>query len=138
MAERMICGLIIGEAGSAEKARELAKAFKDCPCCAFAGAFGSRFVWPLFVPESHQWWLDSIRESPEETLGLRNAELSVTEAEDVPYPAFELRIPAERRETSPCGARCDLCELYGRCPGCPATVFYRGPARRGGERCFGG
>ena len=124
----MICGLIIGDAGSAEKARELARSFRDCPYCAFVGTFGNRFVWTLFVPESHRWWLESIQESPGETLGLKSAELSVTPAEDVPYPAFELRLPGMKLEVCPCGARCDLCELYGRCPGCPATVFYRGPA----------
>jgi uncharacterized Zn-finger protein len=59
--ERMICGLIIGDAGSAGQARELARSFRDCPYCAFVGAFGNRFVWTLFVPESHRWWLESIQ-----------------------------------------------------------------------------
>ncbi|MGY4707786.1 hypothetical protein ACVNPS_08595 [Candidatus Bipolaricaulota sp. J31] len=124
--ERMICGLIIGEAESPGKARDLAGSFKDCPYCSLVGAFGEKFVWVCFVPEDHRWWLESIRERPGETLGLKGVELLVTGAEEVPYPTFTLRIPEEKLEVCPCGARCDLCELYGRCPGCPATVFHRG------------
>jgi hypothetical protein len=124
---RRICGLTIGNAGSAERARGLAEKFRDCPYCAFVGAFGERFVWACFAPGDRRWWLESIRDRPRDTLGLLSAELLVTGAENVPYPPSELRLPRGKLEVCPCGARCDLCELYGRCPGCPATVFYRGP-----------
>ncbi len=127
MNERMICGLIIGDAGAAKKARELARAFRDCPHTALVGAFGTRLIWALFLPESYRgWWLEPIAEDPAGTLGLQSAEVLVTEAWEITYPEFRPRIPAEKLEICPCGARCDLCDLYGRCPGCPATIFYRG------------
>jgi hypothetical protein len=68
-----MCGLIIGEADSAESAERLAQAFRDCPFSAFVGAFGSNFVWVLFVPEGHLPWLQSLDKQPE-ALGAEKGE----------------------------------------------------------------
>jgi len=44
MEEKIVCGVLIGEAISAEKAERMAKSFKDCPYVAFIGAFGDKFA----------------------------------------------------------------------------------------------
>jgi hypothetical protein len=55
-----------------------------------------------------------------------------------PFSAFVrvLRLPQEKGNVAPCGARCDRCELYETCPGCPAKVFYKGTSA-GGEDVSG-
>ncbi|MCL0076623.1 hypothetical protein M1O57_04095 [Dehalococcoidia bacterium] len=122
-----MCGLLIGETGSAEKAEQKAKRFKDCPYTAFIGAFADKLVWACFIPEKHWWWMDGIREKPEETLGLKSATLLTTDEAKVTYPEkFKLRLPQEKLDVVPCGTDCKECPSFERCPGCPATIYYKG------------
>lgn len=120
------CGLIIGEAGSAEKAEELARAFRDCPYSAFVGAFEDKLVWALLVPEGHLRWFQSIQKQQAEALGLKKASVLITSGDKILHPKRELRLPQEKLRIAPCGALCERCELYESCPGCPATLFYKG------------
>ncbi len=126
MKQKTVCGFLIGEAGSAEKAEELARAFENCPYVAFIGAFDDQFVAAYFVPKKHLWWLESFRDTPE-AWGLESATLLVTNGVKVTYPGeFDLRLPQEKLEVAPCGAICKECELLARCLGCPATIYYKG------------
>ena len=129
---KWMCELVIGEADSAESAERLAQAFRDCPFSAFVGAFGSNFVWVLFVPEGHLPWLQSLDKQPE-ALGLRKASVLLTHGDKILYPKCALRLPQEKSLSPPCGANCELCEFYRSqgCPGCPATFLYRENTSRG-------
>ena len=127
MQEKIVCGVLIGEAGSEKKAEKMAQKFKDCPYMAFIGAFADKFVWACFVPEKHLWWLESMRDKPEEAWGLKSTTLLITDEVKVTYPKeFELRLPQERLEVAPCGAVCKQCSAFDRCSGCPATIYYKG------------
>ena len=125
------CGLVIGEAGSSENAEKLAQAFRNCPYTAFVGVFEDKLVWALCVPEGHLPWLQSLHEQPE-ALGLKKATVLLTGGEKIFYPHCALRLPEKKSTVAPCGALCERCELYEACPGCPATIFYKGTAV-GGE-----
>ncbi|MBT9143802.1 MAG: hypothetical protein DDT32_02076 [Syntrophomonadaceae bacterium] len=92
---------------------------------AFVGAFGDRLVSVYFVPEKHLWWLEWVRDQPE-IAGLRSVSLLVTDEAKITYPEFELRLPREKLEVAPCGADCKACPSFERCPGCPATIYYKG------------
>ncbi|MCL0093065.1 hypothetical protein M1N92_05385 [Dehalococcoidia bacterium] len=125
MKEKIVCGLVIGEAASAEKAEKSAQDVKDCPYVAFVGAFEGQLVTVYFVPERHLWWLEWVRDEPE-IAGLRNVTLQVTDVAKITYPEFELRLPQEKLEVAPCGLVCQECSLFERCSGCPATIYYKG------------
>ena len=46
-----------------------------------------------------------------------------------PYLKVRMNLATKDKDISPCNVRCDTCERYkaGRCVGCPATIYYRGP-----------
>jgi len=46
-----------------------------------------------------------------------------------PYLKVRMNLVTKDKEISPCNVRCDVCERYqaGKCVGCPATKYYRGP-----------
>ncbi|MCL0084374.1 hypothetical protein M1N82_02400 [Dehalococcoidia bacterium] len=127
MKQKTVCGLLIGKAKSAEGAEKLARAFENCPYVAFIGAFDDQFVWACFIPEKHLWWMEAIRDKPEETLGLKSATLLTTDEVKVTYPEeFKLRLPQEKLNVAPCGTDCKECPSFERCSGCPATIYYKG------------
>ena len=127
MKQKTVCGLLIGKAKSAEGAEKLARAFENCPYVAFIGAFDDQFVAAYFIPEKHLWWLESIRDKPEEAMrSLKSATLLVTDEVNITYPEFEIRLPQEKLEVAPCGVVCKECSVFERCSGCPATIYYKG------------
>ncbi|MCL0041348.1 hypothetical protein M1N08_01175 [Dehalococcoidia bacterium] len=124
--KKIICGLVIGEAASAEKAEKSAQDVKDCPYVVFIGTFADKYVEVCFIPEGHPWWLEAIRGEPE-AMGFRNAAVLITYEVKVTYPkGFKLRLPQEKLEVAPCGLVCQECSLFERCSGCPATIYYKG------------
>ncbi len=126
METKVVCGLLIGEADSEEKAKRLAQSYKNCPYVAFIGAFSDKFVAAYFIPERHLWWLEYVRDKPK-TMGLKTATLLVTDEAKVMYPKeFEPRLPQEKLEVSPCGAICKGCPSFNHCSCCPATIYYKG------------
>ena len=46
-----------------------------------------------------------------------------------PYLKVRMNLVTKDRDISPCNVKCDICERYkaGRCVGCPATIYYKGP-----------
>lgn len=125
MKKKIVCGLLIGQAASAEKAEEKAQRFKDCPYVVFIGAFADKYVEVCFIPEGHPWWLWAIRGEPE-AMGLTKATVLITDEAKVTYPkGFKLRLPEEKLEVAPCGLVCKDCRLLNRCLGCPATIYYK-------------
>jgi hypothetical protein len=126
MKEKMVCGLLIGEARSEGEAEKKAQQFKDCPYVVFIGAFGDKYVEVSFIPEGHPWWLEASR-GKQVAAGLRITTVLITDEVTVTYPkGFKLRLPEEKLEVAPCGLVCKECSLLERCSGCPATICYKG------------
>ncbi|MCL0092995.1 hypothetical protein M1O19_00735 [Dehalococcoidia bacterium] len=126
MKEKIVCGVLIGEARSEEEAERKAQRFKDCPYVVFIGTFADKYVEVCFIPEGHPWWLEAIRGEPE-AMGFRNTTVLITDEVKVTYPkGFKLRLPEEKLEVAPCGLVCKECSLFERCSGCPATIYYKG------------
>lgn len=126
MEEKVVCGVLIGEARSEEEAERRAQRFKDCPYVVFMGAFGDKCLEVSFIPEGHPWWLWAIRAEPE-AMGLRKHTVLITDEVKVTNPkGFKLRLPEEKLEVTPCGLVCKECSLFERCSGCPATIYYKG------------
>ena len=46
-----------------------------------------------------------------------------------PYLKIRMDLVTKDGEIAPCGVKCGVCERYqtGKCVGCPATKYYRGP-----------
>ena len=46
-----------------------------------------------------------------------------------PFLKIRMNLVTKDRECSPCNVKCDSCTRYqvGKCVGCPATIYYRGP-----------
>lgn len=75
------------------------------------------------MPEDHTWWLEEIKENPEDTLGLKEADVFFTDR-------FDTLLSLEYKkglEQAPCGTDCEGCEFYpDECNGCPSTIYYMG------------
>ena len=127
MKKKILSTLLIGQAGSAKQAEKEAQRYRDCPYTTFVGAFAEKLVWACFIPEEHLWWMEAIRDKPEETLGLKSATLLTTDEAKVTYPEeFKLRLPQEKLDIAPCGADCKECSSFERCLCCPATIYCKG------------
>ncbi len=120
-----ICGIIIGEARSAEEAEKLAETMKNCPYLLASGTTSNKIYFVSIVPEEKRWWLKYPETNPKAT-GVEKALVHIVE--NVTYPKrFNLRLPRKKTKTAPCGADCQTCPLneeYG-CSGCPATVHVK-------------
>ncbi len=125
MKEKTICGIIIGEASSNGKAKEITNEFKDCPYVAFIAPHLNRVFAIYFVPEKQRWWLEYVEEKPKQTLGVDKTQLFIVD--EVKYPEkFNLKLPKEKVRIAPCGADCQKCPLFSKCLCCPATIYYKG------------
>lgn len=121
-------GLIMGDVTLSVKApHELLSKFACCPC--FLGGCtttGERNVLLVFAAEdisSLQGIIDQrIRDDP------RTSNISFKLLNGLDSFGHCPMLCPEKKETTPCGARCSACTQYlaGDCLGCPATVDYRG------------
>jgi hypothetical protein len=122
--ERLITASLIGKAKSAEIADKIAKSYKNCPYVAFLASEGSQIYIVYFLPKKQRWWVETIEEKPQFTLGLEKAE--VVFPEKLYFPdVMKMRL-LNNKQVSPCGANCSKCPAYVRCLGCPSTVHYKG------------
>ncbi|MFP4052001.1 MAG: hypothetical protein ACLFVB_09725 [Thermoplasmata archaeon] len=75
------------------------------------------------MPEDHAWWLEEIKENPENTLGLKEADVFFTDR----FDALLSLGYKKGLEQAPCGTDCEECEFYpDECNGCPSTIYYMG------------
>jgi hypothetical protein len=122
-AERIL-GVMVAKMPTAEKAVENAESMKNCPRLLACGIHSNVFLGVFIAPRNMEWWFAL----PEERPDLLGADkVSITIADQITYPEkFQLRLPDELGEISPCGTNCAKCpqmEEVG-CKGCPATIHY--------------
>jgi hypothetical protein len=123
--EKLIAAILEGTAKSDEIADKLAKSHQNCPYVAFLGVEGNRIYIVYFLPRKQRWWVETIQEKPQHTLGLEKAE--VTFPKKLYFPeTLKVRLLDTKARISPCGTNCSECPSYARCIGCPSTVYYKG------------
>ena len=123
---KRVCGIIVGEALSAEEAGELAEKMKNCPYLVASGTTANMVYSVYVVPEEKRWWLKYPEVNPQAT-GVEKAWVYIVENVFCPEK-FNLRLPKKKTEIAPCRATfqtCPLLEEYD-CSGCPATTNYEG------------
>lgn len=120
-----VCGILIVEKETQEDAVNSSNAMKDCPRLIAVGTDQNRYYCVFIVPTDKTWWLE-IPEAKPELLRAKTVKMYITE--QLVYPEeYELRLPAEISEISPCGSNCSTCPMIEEndCPGCPATIHYK-------------
>ena len=123
MAEKLVCALLQGEAGTSTIER-IAKSYKNCPYIDFMATTRTELFATFFLPEAQKWWIEYVEKKPKETFGLEKA--TVTFMDVIHYPKrLKMRLPKKRGKISPCGADCSSDPIYKKCLGCPATVYYK-------------
>lgn len=121
------CFLLLGQVPSPEVAQQVAHVFAPCPYVYFIAAFGTFVVGVFALPPERRWWLRSVAEDPEGTMGLVQAAVYETDAPAYP-PRLEPRPVDGDDDLSPCGADCTRCPRFGDdCPGCPGSARYARP-----------
>lgn len=124
MEENLICALLIGEADTEKKAKQIAKTYKNCPYINLMATNKNQLFATFFLPERQQWWIMDIEKTPRETFRLEKAK--VIFPDEIQYPKeLKMRIPEKPQEISPCGANCKACSTYENCSCCPATIFFK-------------
>lgn len=126
MADETLYGVLYMEYDSPNSAVRSANKFGGCPHVAFWATKGSSAYIVLTMDEAKGFWAEYIGEHPEVTFGGVRADLVFVDEIHAPLPG--MRIPEEPGEISPCGHNCATCPAYDDCPGCPATVHYKGSA----------
>ena len=132
MGEKVICALLIGAADTEERAGDLAEKYRNCPYVHFIATKENQLYVIYFLPTRQRWWIETIEKKPKDTIGLEKAKVSFFDS--VHYPEkLKMRYPEEALEISPCKSRCEKCSAYGKCTGCPATIFFK---RKGPQSQF--
>ncbi|MFX1299887.1 MAG: hypothetical protein ACFFAL_07825 [Promethearchaeota archaeon] len=124
--EKNICGIFVTEYDSKDKAQAAIEYMKNCPHLIMAGVMGERTSMVFIVPDSLRWWFEGPAENPE-VLGAKAVKVFIFDK--IVYPEeYEPRLPDVLGETPPCGANCQECPMSEKynCPGCPATLKYKG------------
>lgn len=122
--KKSITGVLLGKMSSHKRATTIAKTYTKCPYCVSYISIGCTIVGVFSLPQDHKWWLEWVVEYPEETLGLKCAEVFFTQKVKTtsPWSCGEVK-PILKR--APCGADCEECFRYQKeCEGCPATIYY--------------
>ncbi|MCW3992149.1 MAG: hypothetical protein NWE79_05530 [Candidatus Bathyarchaeota archaeon] len=124
MADETLYGILYMEYDSPEAAEKSARRYGGCPHVAFWATKGSSAYIVLAVNENKKFWAEYVSEHPRETFGGVKADLVFPDKVYAPLP--QRKPPGELLEISPCGSDCATCPAYDNCPGCPATVHYKG------------
>ena len=116
-------GILLGET-EPENATRLTKTASMCPYCTSFSCSSGTILGLYVIPRNHSWWLQWVKEKPQETLGLQKVEIffARTNMASSPWSRGEVQAILE---LAPCGANCLDCTMYkGKCPGCPATRHF--------------
>jgi hypothetical protein len=125
MKEKLICGIINGQAETPQKAKKIAESYKNCPYVTFLATDNSKFYAVYFLPKRQKWWINYIEKKPQKTLGLEKAEIHYPD--NIQHPkTLKMRLPKKKHGIAPCGADCSKCSSNSRCLCCPATIYYKG------------
>ncbi len=122
--KKPIVGVLLGEADTPGKAKSISGFLNKCPYCVSCTNVECLVTGVLSIPQHHRWWLESISKKPEETVGLKKAEVFFAEhvAASSPWSSGSVQ---PRLAKAPCGADCQGCPMYRKkCTGCPATTYY--------------
>lgn len=124
MEEKLICALLVGEAETEEKAKQIARSYENCPYIKLIATKENQLFATFFLPKRQRWWIEYVEKKPRETFGLKKAEVTIVDA--VQYPRkLKMGLPEKPQQISPCGSNCAICPAYEKCLGCPATIFYK-------------
>lgn len=127
----LMAALVAMEIESAEALEKLLNRFCNCPrVIKFYVTTGSYNLFALVVAEDYH----SLESVSLERCSLRGQEgvkrFELYPIQEIHYESFlDIRVfPDKKLKTSPCGVYCGSCKRFeqGRCPGCPATIFYKG------------
>lgn len=122
--QQILVGILVGTAEHADRARKIGAFFESCPYCVVSTSKDDTVVAVLTIPREHKWWLESIREQPEDTVGLEKAEVFYT-TEVTAISQWSAGNVGPTLDRSPCGAQCRGCSVYKKeCRGCPATIHF--------------
>jgi len=122
--KKLICALLVGEAETKEKAKQIAESYQNCPYIRLMSTKEKQMFATFFLPEKQRWWIEYIEKKPKQTFGLEKAK--VTFVDNVQYPQkLKMRLPKTPQKISPCGANCEGCPANEKCLCCPATIFYK-------------
>ena len=120
-----VVGILLGKT-TPERATRLAEISCMCPYCTSFSQSEGTILGLYVIPKNHNWWLEWVKQEPQETLGLQKAEVFFTQAivASSPWSRGEVHAILDQ---APCGANCPDCKMYTKkCPGCPATQHFRG------------
>ena len=119
-----LVGVLLGYAGTSQKAVEIAGIFRGCPYCVSLRATGRSLAAVYAIPPEHRWWLHWAADFPQETLGLENAAIFFPMEVEALSPWARGKVDPVL-EKAPCRADCSGCSKYDQvCPGCPATKYF--------------
>jgi hypothetical protein len=118
-----LCAVLLGNAGTAERAAAFARTSQHCPYVAHYTSADRLVVGVFVLPRSKRWWIEMPQAQPE-LLGLERVEVHVTDRVAASSPWSRGKV-APVLGLAPCKTDCGTCPQYGeRCAGCPATTYY--------------
>lgn len=121
---RALVGVLLGETFTPTKAALIADNYRQCPYCVSYVSVGCTVIGVFSLPPDHRWWLEWVTEHPEETLGLKRAEVFFTQQIEASSPWTRGDVKPHL-EQAPCGTDCRECPRYHKeCEGCPSTRHY--------------
>lgn len=120
----LLIGVLLGNSPTTKKSALIADTYRHCPYCVSYTSTGCTVVGIFSLPTDHRWWLQWVAENPEETLGLKCANVFFTQSVEAFSPWSRGNVKPNL-EQAPCGAECLECPKYNKeCKGCPATLNY--------------
>lgn len=129
----LFLAVVLLEMESAEAIQDLLRRFKDCPrIVQVFKTLGGYNLIAIIVAEDHDT-LESIsieKCSIRSGAGIRRSEFyPISDVYLSSFLAVREYLTIEKKDNAPCGVDCKSCSRYigGKCVGCPATVYYKGP-----------
>lgn len=75
-------GILIGKGEDEKGTERISNLFDECPYNILNKAENKFLTLIFYIPEDHVWWLEEIKENPEKTLGLKEADVFFTDRFD--------------------------------------------------------
>lgn len=116
-----VLGILVGKCEDEKDTERVNDLFNECPYNLINKAENGFLTLIFYMPEDHSWWLEEVKENPENTLGLKEADVFFSNEFD-----SLLDIDFQKNlEVAPCGTDCKDCDFYyDECVGCPSTKYY--------------
>jgi hypothetical protein len=121
--QNALCAVLLGTAGSEERAAQAARVMQGCPYVVQYTATGKLITGVFSLPAEKEWWIRGPEDKPE-LLGLERVRVFLTGEIQAESP-WSRGDSLPKLEQTPCGSDCRECPFYGSpCEGCPSSVFY--------------